>query len=280
MTKKEINILGAGISGLACAIILRRNGYAVNVYERQKNVGVRFNNDWQGVENWSENTNVLKQIESYGIDISFEYAPLNSLNVHLGKRKKLIFVEGCTYLVRRGTENGCLDTSLLKQAKDIGVNIHFNSNPNNNIPIHVNATGPKSVSGLVRGVKFMTKSADCYHLAFGENIAKGFYSYLLVRDGHGTIATVFNHKLSYKSDEFLKNTIIQFSDCIDETELSKGKKFGGYGYFEIKKNLYDENGSLLIGEAGGFQDYLWGFGMRYAFQTAYFAARSIIKNEP
>ncbi|WP_269848806.1 NAD(P)/FAD-dependent oxidoreductase [Methanosarcina horonobensis] len=57
------------------------------------------------------------------------------------------------------------------------------------------------------------------------------------------------------------------------------KKFGGYGRFEIKKNYYDEKGTMFIGEAGGFQDYLWGFGMRYAFQSANLAARSIIENE-
>ncbi len=37
---------------------------------------------------------------------------------------------------------------------------------------------------------------------------------------------------------------------------------------------------MLIGEAGGFQDYHWGFGMRYAFETANLAARSIMEAEP
>ena len=60
---KEVNILGGGISGLACAIILKRNGYMVNVYEKKNSVGTRFNDDWQGLENWSEKIDVLKQIE-------------------------------------------------------------------------------------------------------------------------------------------------------------------------------------------------------------------------
>ena len=57
------------------------------------------------------------------------------------------------------------------------------------------------------------------------------------------------------------------------------KNSGVMGTFEIKKNYYDEKGAMFIGEAGGFQDYLWGFGMRYAFQSANLAARSIIQNE-
>ncbi len=281
MDKKEINILGAGISGLACAIIFRKNGYVVNVYEKQKNIGSRFNEDWQGIENWSEDIDVLKQIESYGIDISFEYSHLTSEYIHLGKRKKLVNLEQSVYLVRRGKKDGTLDKSLLDQARKIGVNVYFNSKVlDDSIPIHVNATGPKSSTmGLAKGIKFTTTSNDSYHMAFGVNIAKGYYSYLVIKDGHGTIATMFNRKLSGRADEFLENTISLFADYVDKRELSSGKKFGGYGHFEIKKSPYDPNGALLIGEAGGFQDYFLGFGMRYAFQSAYFAAKSIIDNQ-
>jgi len=277
LTENEINILGSGISGLACAIILRRNGYTVNVYEKKSNVGMRFNNDWQGIENWSDNMDALKQIESYGIDISFEYEPINYLYFHLGKKNKLLDVKNSAYLVCRGTEKGCLDTNLLKQARNLGVKVHFNSRMSDNI--HVNATGPKKVNGLVKGIAFTTKSPDSYHIALGEKIAKGFYSYLLIRNGHATIATVFSPKHSKKGNDFFENTINQFSDYIDKKELLEGKMIRGYGSFEIKDNLRDKNGALLIGEAGGFQDYFWGFGMRYAIQTAYLAARSIMNDE-
>ena len=36
---------------------------------------------------------------------------------------------------------------------------------------------------------------------------------------------------------------------------------------------------IYIGEAGGFQDYLWGFGMRYAMTSGYYAAKSIIEGK-
>ena len=277
LAEKEINILGAGISGLSCAIILQRNGYTVNVYEKKSDVGMRFNNDWQALENWSDDIDVLKQIESYGIDTTFKYEPINSLYFHLGKKKKLLDVKNGAYLVCRGKEKGSLDTDLLKQAKNLGVKVYFNSRMVDTI--HIDATGPKKGNILARGILFLTKSVDSYYMAIGEEIAEGFYSYLLIRKGHGTIATVFGSKNSNRSNEFLKNTIDQFSNYIDKKELLEGKKFGGYGNFEIKKNLRDKNGALLIGEAGGFQDYFWGFGMRYAIQTSYLAARSIMDNE-
>ncbi|WP_440945788.1 NAD(P)/FAD-dependent oxidoreductase [Methanosarcina sp. T3] len=156
----------------------------------------------------------------------------------------------------------------------------MNSRPGEEMPVKVNATGPRNANLLARGIKFDTGIEKSYHMAFGDDIARGFYSYLLIKDGRGTIATVFGRKNLHHSEEFLQNTINYFSDYIDKREVASGKKFGGYGHFEIKKNLYDDNGSMLIGEAGGFQDDLWGFGMRYAIQSANFAARSIIDKEP
>ncbi len=276
---KEINILGGGISGLACAIILCENDYKVNVYEKGSYVGKRFNEDWQGLENWSENTDVLKQIESYGIDLSFEYEPLSELAVHYSGKLKTIRGKNACYLVRRGSKEGCLDKALLEQAEKLGVKIRLNYKPEKELPVHVNATGPRNANILARGIKFNTSVDSGYHMAFGQDIAKGFYSYLLSKNGHGTIATVFGPESVSRSQEFLQNTVNYFSDFLNEKELSAGKRFGGYGHFEIKKNYCDEKGAMFIGEAGGFQDYLWGFGMRYAIQSANLAARSIIHNE-
>ena len=101
---------------------------------------------------------------------------------------------GC-YLVRRGSSKGCLDTCLLEQAEELGVNIHFASMPEKEVPIKVNATGPKNATAFVKGIKFKTNCESGYHMAFGSEIATGFYSYLLIKNGHGTIATVFNRKL-------------------------------------------------------------------------------------
>jgi flavin-dependent dehydrogenase len=276
---EEINIMGGGISGLACAIILRENEYKVNVYEKGSYVGKRFNEDWQGLENWSEKNDVLKQIESYGIDLSFEYEPLSELSVHYSGKVKTARGKNACYLVRRGSKEGCLDKALLEQAKKLGVKIHLNYRQERELPVKVNATGPINANILARGIKFSTSFESGYHMAFGQDIARGFYSYLLTKNGHGTIATVYGRKSASRSEEFLQNTVNYFSDFLDKKELSAGKKFGGYGHFEIRKNYYDENGTMFIGEAGGFQDYLWGFGMRYAIQSANLAAKSIMQNE-
>jgi flavin-dependent dehydrogenase len=278
-TNKEINILGGGISGLACAIILSKNGYNVNVYEKRSSIGSRFNSDWQGIENWSEKKDALEEIRSFGIDLSFDYEPICELNLHYSGKICTLRGKNACYVVKRGTCNECLDISLFRQARDMGVNILFSSKPDKNVPIHVIATGPRTGNIFAKGIKFTTNNENDYHMALGNKIAKGFYSYLLIQDGHGTIATVFDKKHACNSEKFLWNTIDYFSQYVNENEIKAGKKFGGYGNFEIKRSLCTEDGSLLIGEAGGLQDYLWGFGMRYAFQSANFAARSIMSGE-
>ena len=39
MTKKKVDIIGAGLSGLYAACYLSKNGYEVNVYEKNESVG-------------------------------------------------------------------------------------------------------------------------------------------------------------------------------------------------------------------------------------------------
>ena len=41
----------------------------------------------------------------------------------------------------------------------------------------------------------------------------------------------------------------------------------------------DENGRFFIGEAGGFQDFLFGFGMNSAIYSAYNAVKAITQSE-
>ena len=229
---KEINILGAGVSGLACAIILRKNDYKVNVYEKNSYIGKRFNEDWQGLENWSEKVDVLRQIESYGIDLSFDYEPSSELTVHYSGKMRTCKDKNACYYVRRGSKEGCLDVALLKQAEKLGVKIHFNHSQEKELPvIKVNATGPRYASAFVKGIKFTTKFENGFHMAFGSNLAKGFYSYLLTRNGHGTIATVYGRKDTARSEEFLQNTLDYFSDFLDEKEISSWEKIWWFWSF-------------------------------------------------
>ncbi|MHB8703592.1 MAG: NAD(P)-binding protein [Candidatus Tyrphobacter sp.] len=66
-------IVGAGPSGLACAIVLSQSGAMVTVREARANVGARFHGDFQGLENWSSGQDVIEELTSFGIKANFEH---------------------------------------------------------------------------------------------------------------------------------------------------------------------------------------------------------------
>ena len=48
-----VNIMGAGLSGLAAATILAKAGVEVHVHDIREESGARFDGDFQALENWS-----------------------------------------------------------------------------------------------------------------------------------------------------------------------------------------------------------------------------------
>ena len=53
------------------------------------------------------------------------------------------------------------------------------------------------------------------------------------------------------------------------------KRVGGKGDFSIP-DRYVVDGRHYVGEAGGLQDFMWGFGMRYAITSGVLAAKSVM----
>lgn len=67
-----IQIAGAGPAGLASAITLARAGRRVIVHEAQREIGYRFQNDLQGLENWTAEQGVLEELDGLGLTTSFD----------------------------------------------------------------------------------------------------------------------------------------------------------------------------------------------------------------
>ncbi len=76
MTPKEtINIIGAGPAGLTAAIVLRKHGLPVKVFDMASDVGHRLNGDFQGLENWTSEKNITDILKETGIEINFLCVP-------------------------------------------------------------------------------------------------------------------------------------------------------------------------------------------------------------
>lgn len=58
---KGIRILGAGLSGLTAAINIAKEGYQVDIFEKNEGMGMRFHGGILGLENWSEKKDILEE---------------------------------------------------------------------------------------------------------------------------------------------------------------------------------------------------------------------------
>lgn len=278
----KIKIAGAGISGMTAAINLAKAGYEVEIYEAKAKVGSRFAGDLQGIENWSSKKDALEEIQSYGIDINFDYSPaVKNLEVWtLDEKLKLSLDVPGYYLVRRGSFESSIDFSIYRQTQKLqNIKIFFDKPVTNPEGFNVIATGPvfenKNADYMAYGYTFETNLEDSGILLLDDNLAPDGYGYFLVMYKYAVIASCimkdFKNLVSYA-----EKTFEYFKKNRDFNIVGKIQKFSGLGNFFLvnppnKKHLY-------VGEAGGFQDFALGFGMKYAIKSGYLAARSIIEN--
>lgn len=271
---KAIKIIGAGPAGLAAAINLAMNSYEVIVYEKNADVGMRFNNNFQGLENWSTEEDILSSLKTMSINTDFFYKPFYGGWLYGPSASAQIeSANPMFYLIKRGKGPNTLDNSLKKQALNLGVNIIFNTYVGNE-DSDIIATGPRRPNILAFGIVFETNLKDTAVVILNDTIAPKGYAYLLVSDKKATLATVIFEQFKL-GNQYLKKTIEKFRDILN-FEIKNPKKFVGSGNFFIPRSAIKE-GKIYIGEAAGFQDFLFGFGIRYAITSGYLAAKSIIE---
>ena len=273
--RDPVNIIGAGPAGLTAAIVLARNGCPARVFEMAADVGTRRNGDFQGLENWSSEQDIADLLAECGLETNFLCEPY-----HGGK----IFSPGMQpvrirsdrpifYLVRRGSFPGSLDMGLKEQAQAAGVEIVFNRRLDVGSGSGIVGTGPRGVDILAAGITFTTSMEDRAVVVFDDAIAPKGYAYLLVHRGCGTLATVMYRDFHREKECFAAMELF-FRD-IEKCDIHNETRFTSYGNFFIRNSQVHEN-ALYVGESAGFQDGLWGFGLRYAVLSGYLAAQSII----
>ena len=189
--RAKITVVGAGPSGLACAIVLARGGAQVVVREWKDRVGHRFHDDFQGLENWTRATDVLEELAAVGIAADFEHHAFDRGAVFdpAGRRHEVRARRPLFYLLRRGEAEGTLDSALLAQARAAGAEVRFGDRVREFDGAGVLAAGPREAGVIAAGHVFETDMADGAWLALGHDVAPGGYAYLLVQGGRGTVAS-------------------------------------------------------------------------------------------
>lgn len=271
---EPITVVGAGPSGLACAIALARAGRRVVVREWHSHVGARFHGDFQGLENWSDEGDVLDELAAADIRATFDYHPVSEATAYdcRGMSYRLRSRHPLYYLVRRGAEVGCLDHDLLRQAVEAGAEVRFEDRAGDIAGPAVLAIGPRLADAIAVGYVFETDMRDGNWLVLDNRLAPLGYAYLLVHDGLGTVASCMFTGFKRQAVH-VESTVAFFKDNVG-LEMRNPRPFGGYANFRLPRTAV-QGGHPVIGEQAGFQDALAGFGIRYALRSGLLAARSI-----
>ena len=271
-----IRIAGAGPSGLAAAIVLARAGRAVEVHEAKRDVGMRFIGDLQVIEAASESEPVPAFLDRIGIERNFYFRPATWATFYDHRRvaRTIRSTEPYGWFIRRGAEEGTLDRGLLAQARALGVEVKFNSRlaP---ADADIVATGPAAPDGLAREMTWRTSDEERVDVFFNHKLSPGGYSYLFILDGIATFgcAIVADFK---RIDEYFDHSLAE-ARRLHSFEVPADARTGySYMNFHLKTQVAS-NGTRYVGEAAGFQDYLFGLGIRYALTSGYLAARSILE---
>lgn len=267
---KPVIVAGAGPAGLAAALAIAQGGGQARVLERRADLGARFHGDFQGLENWSTEGDVLEELAALGIQATFDYTPFYECvffapdgSEHVCRAARPLW-----YLVRRGPGSGTLDDALKTQAVAAGVQIELGQPADRLADGGIVAHGPRRADIIAVGYLFETDRADGAFGAVSNQLAPEGYSYLLISGGRATLATCLF--TDFHNDRvYLERTVDYFKRKVGIT-LQGEKRFGGLGNMAVAPSL--QRGKLLFaGEAAGLQDALFGFGMRYAMISGHLA---------
>jgi len=270
-----IRILGAGLSGLAAATILARAGREVHVHEIREDSGARFDGDFQGIENWTSQVDFFDEMRDWGLEPE-EFKSNDFEVIDLAHPDDVISqprTDGVAFrIVQRGTEEHTIDQALKRMAIESGAQIHYGSRRSPE-DCNIVAAGPRESSAVAFGEIFHTDHPNHVTFQLNDKLAPGAYSYLIIIDGIGLICTCL-WRQQRKSGRYLNETIAWYEQHYD-LNRKPIKRVGGKGDFGLPTK-YMHEGRYYVGEAGGLQDFMWGFGMRYAITSGVLAAKAVL----
>ena len=148
---KPIHIMGAGLSGLAAAIVLAKAGREVHVHDIRDDSGARFDGDFQALENWSMDADFFDQLEAWGLDAStFKATTFDTVDlIHPDDVITQAYTDGAAYrIVERGTSEHTIDQGFKRQAIEAGAHLHYKSRMKEE-DCTIIACGPKGTSACL-----------------------------------------------------------------------------------------------------------------------------------
>jgi flavin-dependent dehydrogenase len=125
---------------------------------------------------------------------------------------------------------------------------------------------------LGAGMTFRTRHPDVVMGLVSTIAAPKAYAYLVIVDGQGTLSVVLTQDFK-RARMYLDRSMAIFRRAkqFDMEDVRMTSGFGGLA----SAFWQPAAGPIVVGEAAGFQDFLWGFGIRYALFSGHLAARAL-----
>ena len=300
----DVVVIGAGISGLSCARFLAQEGFSVLVLEKSSKIGGSISENLQGFP--------VYEISRIGVEVPRNNPVKNVVLMSLREKGlELNFGKPICYLVMRGPGDS-FDSLLANQAMDAGAEIELKSkaigvesNKKRLLSVKtengkafegryfVGADGSFSttrrivgfsrleIKGISYGMKMKNVKIDPLSVCgvFNNEVAPRGYGYVIgySDERYATVAVSTRPKYASKDIKAYFKLLLDFIKPI--TRKAKViQSFAGSvtcndgSHRVVKKNI------LFVGEAGGFQDPTFGFGMAPSIRSAAIASQSIIKS--
>ena len=280
---RTIRIAGCGLSGLTAAIRLAESGRDVEILEVRGAPGLVSGPHTEGLRNYGS-MDALEELRRFKVDLH----PFSTAQITIRRSPgyRNVLTGDAYYLFSRGNEPGTLDTQLLERAKAAGARVRFGAAAVPNDQVDIIATGTPRDRWKLLGVGF-TFSHE------GSNLDQStVYAYLdnaVAPGGYFAIApgptahSLYSVSWGDIDPESLRQRVEKAVrlDWVRElvgTSRRMSAIIGG-GYFEANpiENAVASSGALRVGEAGGFQDPIAGYGIRHAIITGSLAARALIE---
>ena len=285
MKTKNIQIYGAGLSGLVAAINLVRIGYRVTVYEKENRIGGSANCH---PSNHMTPMHIQKMQDYIGIKIASCFSKLDIFKGYIGS-KKYIFSTKNLYVVERGPRESSLDYFLYKIALDEGVNFEFSQTLTKEklsslLDNSIIATAGYSQLVSSLGLPYVTfKQFDTHtRTDFGNTVIAYFGDYTsdygYISGKNGILSAQLSGSLNL-SQENLK----RFVKLVKETEDIELNGWSSVtSHFPKKVQLFTKFAGktfVLAGDVAGFLDPFFGFGINGALISGKIAAISITSKQ-